>query len=51
MFGSSLEARHLLYAYVLVWAIHAGYAGWVWYQWLRAGRQTRQLPRNTEDHF
>jgi hypothetical protein len=43
MFGSSMEARHLLYAYVAVWAIQGGYAGWVLYQWLRAGRQSRTV--------
>lgn len=44
MFGSSLAARHLLYAYVAVWLIQGGYAGWVFYQWLRAGKQSRLIP-------
>lgn len=50
MFGSSLEARHLLYAYLAVWIIQGGYAGWVFYQWLRAGKP-KDLARNPEDDF
>ena len=49
MFGNTLGARHLLYAYVLVWAIQGGYAGWVFYQWLRTGKQSKHLSRSTED--
>jgi hypothetical protein len=44
MFGSSLPARHLLYSYVAVWLIQGGYGGWVFYQWLRAGRESRRIP-------
>jgi hypothetical protein len=51
MFGSSLEARHLLYAYVLVWVIQGGYAGWVFYQWLCTGKQSKRLSHNVEDEF
>jgi hypothetical protein len=51
MFGSSLEARHLLYAYVLVWLIQGGYAGWVFFQWLRTNRQPRQPRFDSEDGF
>lgn len=50
MFGSSLEARHLLYAYVAVWIIQGGYAAWVFYQWLRVGKP-KNLARNPEDDF
>jgi hypothetical protein len=35
MFGSSMEARHLLYAYVTVWVLQGGYFGWTLTQWLR----------------
>lgn len=49
MFGSSLEARHLLYSYVAVWLIQGSYAAWVFYQWLRAGKQSKQLPHRAED--
>jgi hypothetical protein len=41
MFGPSLEQRHLLYAYVLVWVVQAGYAAWIGYQWLRTKRNPR----------
>jgi len=51
MFGNSLEAHHLLYSYLLVWTIQGGYAGWVFYQWLRAGKQARDLRQNAEDDF
>lgn len=36
MFGSSLAARHLLYAYVSVWLIQGGYCAWVAWQWMHA---------------
>jgi len=49
MFGSSMEAHHLLYAYVAVWLIQGGYAGWVFYQWVRAGRHSRPMPRPDDD--
>ena len=51
MFGSSLEAHHLLYAYVAVWIIQGGYAGWVFYQWLRSGKQSKNLAHHPEDDF
>jgi hypothetical protein len=35
IFGSSMEARHLLYAYVAVWLIQGGYAAWIAWQWKR----------------
>ncbi len=38
LFGSSMEARHLLYVYLSVWLIQGGYAGWVAWQWLRTGK-------------
>jgi hypothetical protein len=38
MFGSSMEAHHLLAAYVAVWLIQGGYAGWIAWQWVRAGK-------------
>jgi hypothetical protein len=41
MFGPSIQARHLLYAYVSVWLIQGGYAGWVAWQWMRAGHTER----------
>jgi len=35
LFGTSEEARHLLYAYVAVWLIQGGYALWIGLQWRR----------------
>ena len=35
MFGSSMEAHHLLYAYLSVWAIQGGFCAWVLWNWLR----------------
>jgi hypothetical protein len=35
IFGSSMEARHLLYAYLSVWLIQGGYCAWIVWQWLR----------------
>jgi len=48
MFGNSMEAHHLLYAYLLVWGVQGGYAAWVLVQWLRLGKQSRHLPRRDE---
>ncbi len=34
MFGPTMEQRHLLYAYVLVWVVQGVYAAWVgWQLW------------------
>jgi hypothetical protein len=41
MFGTSMEARHLLYAYLSVWLIQGGYCAWVVSQWMRASRASR----------
>lgn len=49
MFGSSMEAHHLLYAYVAVWLIQGGYAGWVFYQWVRLGKQSRPMQREKDE--
>jgi hypothetical protein len=35
MFGNSLGARHLLYAYLSVWLIQGGYCAWIAWQWMR----------------
>jgi hypothetical protein len=34
IFGSSMEAHHLLYAYLSVWAIQGGFCAWVLWNWL-----------------
>jgi hypothetical protein len=41
LFGSSLEAHHLLAAYVAVWLIQGGYAGWIAWQWVCAGKKLK----------
>jgi hypothetical protein len=33
IFGSSMQAHHLLWAYLAVWIIQGGYAAWIAYQW------------------
>jgi hypothetical protein len=40
MFGSSMEAHHLLYAYIAVWLIQGGYCAWVAWQWLQAKKDS-----------
>jgi hypothetical protein len=42
IFGSSMEARHLLYAYVAVWLIQGGYAAWIAWQWFHTKRPAPQ---------
>jgi len=41
IFGPSMEAHHLLYAYVAVWLIQGGYAAWIGWHWFQTGRNTR----------
>ena len=49
LFGSSMAAHHLLAAYVAVWLIQGGYAGWIAWQWMRAGKELQpNLSLNTE---
>jgi hypothetical protein len=38
IFGSSMEARHLLYVYLSVWLIQGGYAYRIAWQWSRTRR-------------
>jgi hypothetical protein len=38
LFGNSIQAHHLLAAYVAVWVVQGGYFGWVLRQWLRLGK-------------
>jgi hypothetical protein len=50
IFGSSMEAHHLLAAYVAVWLIQGGYAGWIALQWVRAGKELQpDLSLNSGD--
>jgi len=34
IFGSSMEAHHLLWAYLAVWLIQGGYCVWIAWQWM-----------------
>jgi hypothetical protein len=49
MFGSSMEARHLLYAYLSVWLIHGGYCVWIALQWMRTKRDPRTEITSTSE--
>jgi hypothetical protein len=40
MFGSSMEAHHLLYVYLSVWLIQGGFCGWVLWNWLRTPKSS-----------
>ena len=47
--GSSMEAHHLLAAYVAVWLIQGGSAGWIAWQWMLARKDLQpDLSLNTE---
>jgi hypothetical protein len=48
MFGSSMEAHHLLYAYVAVWLIQGGYCAWIAFQWIRVVKDSRSRQKNNE---
>lgn len=45
IFGSSMEARHLLYSYLAVWIIQGGYACWIAWQWMRTAKQSQAMAR------
>ena len=32
---STMEHRHLVFAYIAVWAIQGGYLSWIVWQWTR----------------
>jgi hypothetical protein len=42
--NGSIEAHHLVAAYLAVWLIQGGYAGWVAWQWARTRREARLAP-------
>jgi threonine/homoserine/homoserine lactone efflux protein len=48
IFGSSMEAHHLLAAYVAVWLIQGGYAGWIAWQWIRSRKNLQAGPHSSE---
>jgi len=41
MFGSSMEARHLLYVYLSVWFIQGGYLAWTAWHWTHTPKGSR----------
>ncbi|HUD22167.1 MAG TPA: hypothetical protein VMQ60_04925 [Acidobacteriaceae bacterium] len=47
IFGPSMEAHHLLYAYVTVWLIQGGYAAWIALQWARTGKELQSDPADS----
>lgn len=50
MFGSSMEAHHLLYAYLSVWLIQGGYAAWIGWQWLRTKKPSVPATSATDEN-
>jgi hypothetical protein len=38
---NTMEGRHLVIAYAAVFALQGGYAAWMVYQWLKAGRSLK----------
>jgi hypothetical protein len=50
MFGNSLEAHHLLWAYVCVWLIQGGYCAWVALQWVRTSNSDAAKPQTRDDY-
>ena len=40
LFGSSMEAHHLLWAYLSVWLIQGGYCVWTAWQWMHTPKST-----------
>jgi hypothetical protein len=53
MFGSSMEARHLLYVYVSVWMIQGGFCAWILWNWLRTPKSSgaNVEPSSTHDVY
>jgi hypothetical protein len=51
MFGSSLGAHHLLYAYLCVWLVQGGYCAWVAVQWLRTRKDSRPATPQARDDY
>jgi hypothetical protein len=51
MFGSSMEAHHLLWAYLSVWGIQGGYCAWIAWHWLHTPKSpgVDDPPPNRED--
>jgi hypothetical protein len=50
IFGSSMEAHHLLYVYLSVWIIQGGYCAWIAGQWLRERKHASAANQPTSNH-
>jgi len=48
LFGHSMEARHLLYAYLSVWAIQGGYFVRLALEWKRSSKDASQPLSSTD---
>ena len=51
MFGNSLEAHHLLIAYLCVWLVQGGYFTWVAAQWFRAKKVSPSAQPQNRDQY
>ena len=40
---TTMQERHLVYAYALMWLLQGGYAGWVAWQWFHTRRPVRKI--------
>ena len=53
MFGPSMQQRHLLYVYLVVWLVQSGYCAWIAWQWMHtpksSGADDLLSPANRED--
>jgi hypothetical protein len=49
IFGSSMQARHLLYTYIAVWILQGGYFGWIAWSWLRLRKDSRAQYKTRDD--
>jgi hypothetical protein len=43
LLNGTLEAHHLVAAYVAVWLTQGGYAAWIAREWLRTKKQARTI--------
>lgn len=51
MFGSSMEAHHLLWTYLSVLLIQGGYAVWIAWHWIRTKQELRaDVPEASVTH-
>ena len=50
MFGSSMAAHHLLYAYLTVWTVQGGYCAWIAWQWMRTKPTSQDASPSPSTH-